>query len=195
VWKHVSWIFLQDYKEVDCKLKKRQNKERFIPFILTLIIVLLDQISKAIVISLIPLHVIGLSIFGGFIRIIHTRNLGIAFSMGRSFPDTLRSVLFILLPVVVLTGLMIYYFRSEDISSVQRWAFAGVLGGGLGNLIDRVFRPSGVVDFIDVKFYGILGLDRWPTWNLADASLVVSGIVLVFSFIMQEGLKKHEQKD
>ena len=39
----------------------------------------------------------------------------------------------------------------------------GIVGGGLGNLVDRFFRKEGVVDFIDVKFYGLFGLERWPT--------------------------------
>ena len=58
---------------------------------------------------------------------------------------------------------------------------AGILGGGIGNIIDRIFRPEGVVDFISVKFYGILGFDRWPTFNIADASVVVCVFMFLFS--------------
>ena len=54
----------------------------------------------------------------------------------------------------------------------------------MGNLIDRFFRPAGVVDFIDVRFFGILGMDRWPTFNIADMSVVVCGIMLLLSFII-----------
>ena len=53
-----------------------------------------------------------------------------------------------------------------------------------GNIIDRIFRPQGVVDFIDVKFFGIFGLERWPTFNVADASIVVCGIILIVSFFL-----------
>ena len=60
----------------------------------------------------------------------------------------------------------------------------GIVGGGMGNLIDRFFRPAGVVDFIDVRFFGILGMDRWPTFNIADMSVVVCGILLLLSFII-----------
>ena len=63
---------------------------------------------------------------------------------------------------------------------------AGIIGGGFGNLIDRIFRPAGVVDFIDVRFYGIFGLERWPTFNVADASVVVAGILLIVSFILEK---------
>ena len=57
-----------------------------------------------------------------------------------------------------------------------------IVGGGLGNIIDRIFRPDGVIDFIDVKFFGIFGLNRWPTFNVADASVVVCGILMIISF-------------
>ena len=60
----------------------------------------------------------------------------------------------------------------------------GIVGGGLGNLIDRFFRAEGVVDFIDVKFYGLFGLERWPTFNVADSAVVVCGLILVISFIV-----------
>ena len=58
----------------------------------------------------------------------------------------------------------------------------GIVGGGIGNLIDRFFRPEGVVDFIDVKFYGLFGMERWPTFNVADSAVVVCGILLIISF-------------
>jgi signal peptidase II len=59
-----------------------------------------------------------------------------------------------------------------------------MIGGGLGNYMDRIFRPEGVVDFLDFKFYGLLGMQRWPTFNLADMTLVVSAILLFISFLL-----------
>jgi len=61
------------------------------------------------------------------------------------------------------------------------------LGGGIGNLIDRIFRSFRVVDFISVKVYGFLGFERWPTFNVADASLVVSGILLAALLLFDKG--------
>ena len=42
-----------------------------------------------------------------------------------------------------------------------------------------------MVDFIDVKFYGLFGMERWPTFNVADSAVVVCGILLVVSFLIQ----------
>ncbi|MCK5674662.1 MAG: signal peptidase II [Spirochaetales bacterium] len=161
------------------------------PLILTMGIIIIDQISKLIIVNRIPIHTIGKSFFGGILRIIHTRNLAIAFSMGNNLPDGVRYILFTILPIAILIGLLVYYLKGDDFTNIQRWAVAGILGGGIGNLTDRVLRPLGVVDFIDVKFFGIFGLERWPTFNVADSMVVVSGLLLLFSFIFED-LKKHE---
>ena len=79
---------------------------------------------------------------------------------------------------------VVIYFRNNEWNKLQRWAIMGIVGGGLGNLIDRFFRAEGVVDFIDVKFYGLFGLERWPTFNVADSAVVVCGILLIISFLI-----------
>ena len=161
------------------------------PLILTIGTIIIDQASKLIIVNRIPIHTIGKSFFDGILRIIHTRNLAIAFSMGNTLPNGVRYILFTILPIAILVGLLVYYLKGDDFTNIQRWAVAGILGGGIGNLTDRVFRPLGVVDFIDVKFFGIFGLERWPTFNVADSMVVVSGLLLLFSFIFED-LKKHE---
>lgn len=160
---------------------------RLLPFALTAAVILVDQVTKAVIVAAVPRVESGaiIGVIGDFFRIIHTRNLGVAFSLGRSLPEAARRLLFTLLPAVVLAGLVVYYFRSDEFTRLQRWAVAGIIGGGVGNLIDRVFRAEGVVDFLDVKFYGIFGMERWPTFNVADATVVVCGILLIVSLLFQ----------
>jgi len=164
----------------------------WLPFLLTFIILILDQVTKAWVVRTIEYHTIGYSFFNEFLRIIHTRNLAIAFSIGAGLPDTLRSVLFILFPTLVMVALVFFYFRTDEVTGFQRWCLAAILGGGLGNIIDRIFRPLGVVDFIDVKFYGIFGLERWPTFNVADSSVVMAGILLIISMLVSERINNRQ---
>jgi len=104
-----------------------------------------------------------------------------------------RPALFIALPIAVLAVFVWYYFRSDDFTRLQRWAFAGILGGGIGNLIDRIFRSEGVVDFISVKFYGFLGFERWPTFNIADSSVVVCCLLLLVTILFS--FKKQKVKE
>jgi signal peptidase II len=172
-------------------MSDKKFRGKIVPLLVSVLIIIADQLTKFMVVSNIPLRSTGFSILNGFFRIIHTRNKAVAFSLGQSLPDEVRTVLFIGIPLLLLGAALIYYFRSSEITSMQRWAVAGILGGGLGNLIDRVFRSLGVVDFIDFKFYGLLGFQRWPTFNIADAAIVVSGILLIFSMILL--IKEEEQ--
>ena len=161
-----------------------ETKQKMLPLILTAAVILLDQITKILVCHFIPMNTIGTQFFGDFLRIIHVRNPGVAFSFGARWPDAMRRLAFSIIPIIVLGIVLGVYFRNNDFTKVQRWAICGVVGGGFGNIIDRIFRPAGVVDFIDVKFYGLFGLERWPTFNVADSAVVVCGIMLVISFIV-----------
>lgn len=159
-------------------------KQKIIPFSLTLLIIVVDQITKAAIVSSIQPYTIGTSFFGDFLRIILVYNPGVAFSFGAGWPDFLRRIMFAIVPIVIIGLIIVVYFRNNEFTKLQRWAISGIIGGGIGNLIDRVFRSSGVVDFIDVKFYGLFGLERWPTFNVADSAVVVCGILLVISFLI-----------
>lgn len=161
-----------------------KTKAKLLPLSLTLLIVLLDQFTKYLVVKNIPLYTIGKEFFGDFLRIVHVSNTGVAFSVGASWSENLRHILFCVLPVIVIVIVFIVYFRNNEWTKLQNWVIMGILGGGIGNLIDRIFRAEGVVDFIDVKFYGLFGLERWPTFNIADSAIIVCGAILIISFII-----------
>ncbi len=172
----------------------KELKSKLLPISLAVLVVILDQVTKILVMKNIPLYTIGAQFFGDFLRIIHVANTGVAFSVGATWSDTLRRLLFSLIPLIVIGIVVGIYFKNNTWTKVQRWAIMGIVGGGLGNLIDRFFRAEGVVDFIDVKFYGLFGLERWPTFNVADAAVVVCGIMLIVSFIITYIKESKEQK-
>ncbi|MDR1148638.1 MAG: signal peptidase II [Spirochaetaceae bacterium] len=162
------------------------------PFSLTILIILLDQITKFYIANNWKIGTMIADVFNNdLLRIYHVRNRAIAFSLGNGLPDAVRPALFIILPLFVLGFLCFFYWKSNDFTNVQRWAIAGIIGGGIGNLLDRIFRPDGVVDFISVKFFGILGFERWPTFNIADSSVVVCVLIWLISlFLTPENDKK-----
>ena len=160
-------------------------KKKLLPLTMTALALALDQLSKAFIVKNWPQdNTFIADVFGNdFLWIYHVRNPAIAFSLGHNLPDRIKPFLFVLLPTAVLVFLLVYYFKSNEFTALQRWSLAGILGGGLGNLIDRIFRTEGVVDFISVKLYGFLGMERWPTFNLADSFVVVFGILLLITVL------------
>ncbi len=165
------------------------NFSKFLPFSLTAVIVVFDQLVKVLIKSSLRIGE-KVEIIDDFFWFWHVRYKGMAFSLGRDLPEGIRDILFLALPVAVLLFLLVFYFKSQQITGVQRWCFAAILGGGIGNLIDRFFRPEGVIDFISFKFYGILGFERYPTFNVADSTVVIAGIIMVLSYISgQKGVR------
>jgi len=167
------------------------KKEKILPFSLTAFVILADQIIKAVIVKIKPETGLIKDVFNnGFFWIWHVRNKAIAFSLGENLPEAFRPVMFIVVPLLVLVFLVWYYFKSDEFTPIQRWAAAGIIGGGLGNIIDRIFRPDGVVDFISINIYGILGMSRWPTFNIADSSVVVCCILLLVTMFFTPSKKE-----
>jgi len=173
----------------------KQLKEKFLPLSLTALIILADQIVKAIIVKIKPEPGLISDVFNNdFLWIYHVRNKAIAFSLGENLPEAVKPALFVGVPILVLLFLLWYYFKSDEFTGIQRWAVAGIIGGGIGNLIDRIMRPDGVVDYISVRIFGLFGWERWPTFNIADSSVVVCSILLFITilFIPQKKEKINE---
>lgn len=171
------------------------DKKLLMPFILTFAVIIADQITKCLVVKYIEPWTIGAQFFGDILRIVRVANNGVAFSMGDSLSLIGRRLCFGLVPVIIMGFVIGVYFRNKEFTMLQRWAICGVVGGGIGNIIDRIFRVEGVIDFIDVKFYGIFGLQRWPTFNVADMAVVICGIMLIISFVVITIQQKKNEGD
>lgn len=169
-----------------------KNAKRYLPLLLTLLLVVLDQITKVLVMKNIPVDTIAARYLNDFLIICHVRNTGAAFSFGANGSQFFRILVFIIMPVALMGALFwTIVTKREILTNVQRWFVAGILGGGIGTLIDRIFRfHDGVVDFISVKFFGILGMDRWPTFNISDSCVVVFVILFAVSVLFTKENKK-----
>ena len=123
----------------------------------------------------------------GILRLTHVTNDGIIF--GLRAPHMLSLITPI---VVVIAALFFYYYcRYRYIlpdSQLIKIGFGLVVGGSIGNLVDR-FRFGYVTDFIDFRLWGDF---HWPTFNLADSTLVI-GIILIIYFLLR--LKTFQSTD
>lgn len=144
---------------------------------LPLVIVVLDQITKAIVRAWLPLHD-SATIIPGFLDFTHIRNTGAAFGFldAVNFPG--KTVVISLIATAALVGIGMY---SAALSSHQLFARTGlalVIGGAAGNLIDRIFMGS-VVDFVDAYF----GTWHFWTFNVADSAITVGVIIMILDML------------
>ena len=113
------------------------------------------------------------SVVPGFLDLVHVENTGVAFGLFAAGSSTLGVVTLTLLGMLAL-GLVLYYFwRTPESNKGVLFSLALILGGAVGNLVDRVMSGS-VTDFIDVY----VGTHHWPTFNAADSAITV-GIVLL----------------
>jgi signal peptidase II len=178
---------------------KKALTEKLIPFSLAVVVIAIDQAIKSFIAANWPIGTIIKKFFldengDGILEIWHVRNKAIAFSLGRDLPEMLRPILFVVVPFAVLIFLVWYYMTSSEFTKLQRWAVAGIVGGGLGNLTDRILRPDGVVDFISVRLYGFLGFEWWPTFNVADSSVVVCVLLWLFSMLLSPNEWRSKKK-
>ena len=160
------------------------------PFALSFAILILDQVSKALIAAYVHEGTVAFHAFGDFFWIVRQSNLGMAFSLLDKLTPGPRAAILIVLPLILVAAVIAFYFKSSEPNALQRWARCGIVGGGLGNVIDRIFRADGVIDFLSFKFYGLLGYDRFPTFNVADSSVVVSALILVVSTIVVDSRRK-----
>ena len=168
-----------------------------LPFLLTIIVIAADQISKALIVHFLPEGTVAFSFFNDFLWICHVRNDAVAFSIGAALPEGVKYIVFIGLPLVIMIGIAASIVSDRilgPLTSFQRWCLAGIAGGGIGNLIDRVFRSFRVVDWISTDNYGWFGMERFPTYNIADAAIVISVVLLVASILIGEFRKNAKQE-
>lgn len=130
------------------------------------IVVLLDQLTKYLVRTNLAVRETWIPWESlSFVRIVHWMNTGISFGMFQG-----RGWIFTVVGIVVVLVIIFYYARMTDKPRVIRYSLAFMLGGAIGNLIDRITLGY-VVDFIWIGSY--------PVFNVADSCIVCGAIVLI----------------
>lgn len=146
------------------------------------IILVLDVLTKHLVEKYIRLYDL-VVVIPGFFNLTHVRNKGAAFSILSTLPDAWRVGFFISATLIAIVVIAALIRKNDDRLLVS--AFALILAGAIGNLIDRI-RFGEVVDFIQwyVKsFY-------WPSFNVADSAITVGVSLLVIDMILRKPEKK-----
>jgi len=163
------------------KLNRPQGKWRNVVFgYVVLLVILADQLTKTWIRGSLAR---GQSLFdAGFFQIVHIHNTGAAFGIFKDQSLALTIVAFVGIVVILLLVFVLRrrwsFFDSMLVSS----AIGLVLGGTVGNLIDRL-RLGHVTDFIDFKV--------WPAFNIADSAVTIGVIIIAYCILTSAQLAKH----
>ncbi len=144
---------------------------------IALVIVLLDQVTKIWIDTDMRLYE-SIPVFDGWFSLTYVRNTGAAFSMFADLPEAYRVPFFFGVAVLATAAILYFVYSTPPSQKVVLIACGFVLGGAVGNLIDRVAYGS-VIDFLDV-YYGDW---HWPAFNVADSFISIGVGLLLFSSV------------
>ena len=161
-----------------------RNARYLILAFLTVSTVVLDQVSKVQIMQTMRLHE-SIPIFPEFFSLTYIRNPGAAFGLLASSGQAFRLAFFGVTSVFALGLLGMIFFRLRQDDWVGQLSIAAILGGAIGNLLDRV-RFGEVIDFLDFSINGY----HWPAFNVADAAISVGVFFLILHFALD---KKQEE--
>ncbi|HEY4554628.1 MAG TPA: signal peptidase II [Bacillaceae bacterium] len=152
-------------------------------YLIALFVVALDQLTKWLIVHNMDLGE-RIRVMEGFFYITSHRNRGAAWGMLEG-----KMWLFYIITVIV-AGAIIYYMQTEAKGKpLFQFSLAFVLGGAIGNFIDRLFRKE-VVDFLDTYIFGY----DFPIFNIADSALTI-GVILLFIHMILEDKKEKRKRN
>ena len=136
-------------------------------YIIAFICTLIDQIIKNILINIMEVGK-SITIFKNFFNITLVMNDGAAFSILKS-----KTFFLILTSLIVIVFIINYLKKSNDVKEVEYFIYGVLLGGIIGNLIDRIIYKS-VIDYLDFNIFS----NHFPVFNFADICIVLSIIII-----------------
>lgn len=142
-------------------------------------VVAIDVITKIAAVQFLPGQRVPQNVFGEVVRLTLVFNPGAAFGLNLG-PWSREIFLVLTVIALVILGRLYRGTRADDILRVV--ALGLVCGGAIGNLIDRVRSPIGVVDFMDIGFRDW----RWPTFNVADIAVSTGAFLLAWALWGEE---------
>ena len=159
---------------------RTRNISRLLCVLLALLVIIGDQITKALVERSLPEGRL-VPVLPGFFNLTHTTNTGVAFGILSGSPASWKTGLLIVVSVALIFLVASFVWRSQQLHWEVAVGLALVLGGALSNLADRI-RAGQVVDFLDVYWRSY----HWYAFNLADSAIVVGAGFLVIQIILSE---------
>ena len=144
------------------------------------LVVIIDQVSKYIIVAHIGLYE-SITVIPGFFNIVHVQNPGAAFGLFSQQAPMIRNIVLIGASVIAMGVILYLFYQTPATYPLLSAGFALILGGAAGNMIDRL-RWGKVVDFLDLYF----GSFHWPAFNVADSAISVGMVVFAYYVIFRK---------
>ncbi len=158
---------------------KTSSSERTVYVVIAALVVAFDQLTKMLVDRFMSLHESHLLV-DGLLRLTYVQNRGAAFGILSDADLPYQSLLFAVVSLGALGAIAAYAWRLPARSRLPQTALALIMGGALGNLLDRA-RLGYVIDFVDA-FWGV---HHWPAFNVADSAISIGVVLLVIDILRQ----------
>lgn len=150
-------------------------------YTIALTITILDQLSKFYVEQTLRLAQI-IPVIPSFFNLTYVLNPGAAFGFLAGASASIRTPFFTAISILAVLFILYYRSRHRQLRLLPSVALACILGGALGNLVDRL-RLGMVVDFLDFYY----GAYHWPAFNLADSAITVGVALMVLEMLTERG--------
>jgi signal peptidase II len=157
-------------------------------FLISAGVIILDQITKWMILKTIPVYE-SYPIIQGFFHLVHVRNRGVAFGIMNRPGSQVLLYLLILMTLAAVVLLAFWLTRLGEKEGKIALGLSLVIGGALGNLIDRV-RMGEVLDFLDFHIGGY----HWPAFNVADSAVTVGVVWLALNILFSRDAKGEGRK-
>ena len=158
---------------MDARTSKGTHAMRKYHFLIAILVIGVDRMSKWLVAGSITLHD-SVPVLPGFFRLTHVQNSGAAFGLFAESSSEWKIAILILFSILALAVVSALLWKNSHSMTTTGVGLALILGGAVGNLWDRLLTGH-VVDFFD--FY--LGSYHWPAFNVADSAIVIGALLLV----------------
>ncbi|MCG2713704.1 MAG: signal peptidase II [Candidatus Omnitrophica bacterium] len=135
-------------------------------------VIFLDQLTKYLALKFLELNT-PVSLIKNFLYLTLVHNRGAAFGLFKN-----QLLIFVLISIFAIV-LILFYLKAKKNSLLSRLAFSMILGGAIGNLIDRL-RFGYVIDFLDFRV--------WPVFNLADSAITIAALFLTWELLLKKNV-------
>lgn len=172
--KMIISVFMKEsrYKKINIKNKLIKNKRIIFVILFTILLIIVDQSIKFIVVN--NLYNSTIAIIDNILNLTYVENTGGAFGIGSN-----STIMFIVVNIVIITIITKFLLSKKDEININILiSLVLILSGGIGNLIDRVFRGY-VIDYIDIN-----PLIKYPMFNIADICIVVGCMIIAIYTII-----------